>query len=203
MSYLHDKNIVHRDLKPENVFLNTKYEPVLSDFGLSKVCNDQLTMTSRLGTPYFMAPELFNDESDVNKITNKIDVYSFAITLLSFFTTNYRFSGCQPRTIHQLVSYILNGKRYQIPEFVPIFYQNLIQKCWSSDSASRPSFKEIVEIFESDDDFILEDANIKEVKNYIKKVKNPNYLEKLKKSNNYSYSSSSDDEIEDTVEFNF
>lgn len=203
MAYLHELNIVHRDLKPENIFLNSKFEPVLADFGLSKVCDDQLTMTSRLGTPYFMAPELFSDESDDNKITNKIDVYSYAVTILSFFTINYKFIGSQPRTINQLVNFILKGKRYQIPEDTPIFYQNLIKRCWANDAAERPSFKEIVELFDSNDAFILEDANVKDVKNYIKKVKDLNYCEKLKKSNNLSLSSSSDEEIDDTVEFNF
>lgn len=202
MSYLHKKKIVHRDLKPENVFLNSNFEPVISDFGLSKICTDDITMTSRLGTPYFMAPELFDED---NTVTNKIDVYAFAITLLSVFTTNYKFDGRQPRSINQLMNNILNGKRYKIPSNVPKFYQDLINRCWLNDPAKRPSFDEIVDLFESSDEFLLDGADKKKVKEFILKVKNPKNLDDLRKSNNkLSFiSSESDDEIEDTQEFDF
>ena len=69
-----------------------------------------------LNTTYFMAPELFDDENEENHITNKIEVYAFAFTLLSMFTTNYKFKGRQRRSISQLISNIINGKRYEISE---------------------------------------------------------------------------------------
>lgn len=203
MAYLHKKNIVHRDLKPENVFLNSNFEPILSDFGLSKIMNDELTITGRLGTPYFMAPELFLDENEYYKITEKIDVYAFAVTLLSMFTTNYKFPGRQPRSINQLINNINEGKRYVIPSTVPKFYVNLINKCWSNDASLRPSFDEIVELFESTTDFMFEGADEIKVKEYIKKVKNPSHFDEVKKINNSSFSSTSDEEIEETKEFCF
>ena len=208
MAYLHKNNIVHRDLKPENVFLNSNFEPVLSDFGLSKICSDDITMTSKLGTPYFMAPELFDDENEENHITNKIDVYAFAVTLLSMFTTNYKFKGRQPRSISQLISNITNGKRYEIPSNVPKFYENLINRCWSNEASKRPSFDEILELFDSTDEFMLNGSDEKVVNEFINKVKNPNRFNEMRKSNNHlSYMSlSSEDEYEEyeeTQEFDF
>ena len=208
MKYLHMKNIVHRDLKPDNIFLNSEFEPILSDFGLSKICNEELTMTSRIGTPYYMAPELFKEDGDDdNKITNKIDVYSFGVTLFSLFSTKFHFSGGQPRTINQLMKFITGGKRYKIPQNMTEFYENLINRCWSNDADERPSFEEILELFESNDDFILEKANAKEVKEYMRMLKDPTYFNEKRKSNNYlSSSSSSEDECEeedDTCEFIF
>ena len=36
--YCHeDQLVVHRDIKPENIMLNAELEPVMVDFGLSKI----------------------------------------------------------------------------------------------------------------------------------------------------------------------
>lgn len=204
MAYLHSKNIVHRDLKPENIFLDENFYPVLSDFGLSRF--DGVNMTGRLGTPYFMAPELFAEEDEESNISNKIDVYAFAVTLLSLFTTNYKFVGVQPRTISQLINKVTSGKRYVIPNDVPKFYVNLIQKCWANDPNERPSFDEIVKELEQNDDFIFEGANVEIVKRYIRKTKE--FLEVDKKNESSVFSSStssenetcSDDDYEDYIE---
>ena len=64
MSYLHAKHVVHRDLKPENVLLTGEGAVKICDFGLSRLFDtassaaQQLQMTSRVGTPAYMAPEL-------------------------------------------------------------------------------------------------------------------------------------------------
>ena len=57
LSYLHENNIIHRDLKGDNIFIegNTG-NIVIGDLGLS--CNI-MSARSIVGTPHFMAPELF------------------------------------------------------------------------------------------------------------------------------------------------
>ena len=35
-AYCHQSNVIHRDIKPENVFVNSKGELKLGDFGLSR-----------------------------------------------------------------------------------------------------------------------------------------------------------------------
>jgi serine/threonine-protein kinase len=64
---LHDQGIVHRDLKPSNVFLVEKpgHDPrvVVTDFGLARSHKDALFESqagTRVGSPYFMAPELLS-----------------------------------------------------------------------------------------------------------------------------------------------
>lgn len=204
MAYLHKLNIIHRDLKPENVFLNSEYEPILSDFGLSKFCTDELKMTKRLGTPYFMAPELFfEDDDNAQPVTNKIDVYAFSITLLSMFSTKYTFTGIQPRTINQLVNHITKGKRFKIPDDVPEYYKSLIEKCWSTDPAERPSFEQILEDFDRSDDFILEGSDIEKVHDYMNSLK---IHEQRSKLYGFCTSASSEDEYkqeDETQEFDF
>ena len=57
LAYLHKNNIIHRDLKGDNIFIegNTG-NIVIGDLGLS--CNI-MSARSIVGTPHFMAPELF------------------------------------------------------------------------------------------------------------------------------------------------
>lgn len=205
---LHKMKIIHRDLKPENIFLDEDYQPVISDFGLSRYCNNDLAMTKKLGTPYYMAPELFSeDDDDSEPITNKIDVYAFSLTLLSMFSTKFVFTGRKPRSISQLVNHIMNGKRYAIPDSVPEFYKNLIQKCWSSNPLERPSFEQIVEIFDKNDDFIFDGSDIDDVHKYMKYLENHDIDSKLNGSYITSSSTSENEsdqyEEEETQEFDF
>ncbi len=70
MDYLHRRAIpgsvvLHRDLKPDNIVFHSKWNLKLIDFGLSRViCKDtrhknpQYTMTGRVGSFRYMAPEV-------------------------------------------------------------------------------------------------------------------------------------------------
>ena len=55
--YLHSNGIVHRDLKPENLLLSEKTKNakvMISDFGLSKIYNDEMAMKTACGTPGYV-----------------------------------------------------------------------------------------------------------------------------------------------------
>lgn len=77
--HCHENNIVHRDLKPEN-FLLTSTEPTAElkviDFGLSKFTKPGEWMDARVGTPYYMAPEVLTKRYD-----HRIDLWSCGVVL--------------------------------------------------------------------------------------------------------------------------
>lgn len=65
IAHLHDKNICHRDLKPENImFKDTSpdSEIKLIDFGLSTYTIEDRVMKTKVGTPYYVAPEVLEGE---------------------------------------------------------------------------------------------------------------------------------------------
>jgi len=56
---MHNQGIVHRDIKAENIMIDEDMNIRLLDFGFASYQNnDQLT--SYLGTPAYMAPEIKN-----------------------------------------------------------------------------------------------------------------------------------------------
>ena len=64
LRHVHARRIVHRDVKAANVFLTKKGVAKLGDFGVSRQLDvsgggaTQLAST-RIGTPYYLAPEIF------------------------------------------------------------------------------------------------------------------------------------------------
>ena len=62
VAYLHSLNFIHRDLKPENIIFERLDKDNLNlkiiDFGTSrKIVKDEI-LTVRMGTPYYIAPEV-------------------------------------------------------------------------------------------------------------------------------------------------
>mmetsp|Transcript_10884 Transcript_10884/g.23588 ORF Transcript_10884/g.23588 Transcript_10884/m.23588 type:complete len:492 (-) Transcript_10884:271-1746(-) len=79
IAYCHDqKGIVHRDLKPENFLFSSKDEDAvikIIDFGLSRHDDMQKgIMNTKVGTPYYVAPEVLNRE-----YTKSCDIWSIGV----------------------------------------------------------------------------------------------------------------------------
>merc|ERR1719487_1931278 len=59
LRFVHSRKILHRDLKAQNVFVGTDGNVRLGDFGVSKLLESTSDLArTKVGTPYFMSPEL-------------------------------------------------------------------------------------------------------------------------------------------------
>ena len=92
ISYCHSKGITHRDLKPENILFLTNdssSEIKLIDFGLArKYDHSKEKMSSVLGTPYYIAPEVLKGEYD-----SKCDVWSIGAMTYIMLSGDLPFNG--------------------------------------------------------------------------------------------------------------
>lgn len=137
MRYIHRRNYMHRDLKPSNILLSKENHVRISDFGLAKEEDLETSQSKGVGTLRFMAPELFVEEDDdTTHYTNKVDVYSFGITL--FYIVNGSYMKFNMKNV-------VNGVVPQLPSNIVKWVRELIVKCLSPVPENRPSFAEIFE----------------------------------------------------------
>jgi len=79
--YMHSMNICHRDLKPENFLFTTK-DPIetavlkIIDFGLSVKYEPGQVLTTKAGTPYYVAPQVLQGKYDQSS-----DVWSCGVIM--------------------------------------------------------------------------------------------------------------------------
>lgn len=76
LQYVHDQQIVHRDVKPQNLILGED-GVVLVDFGIATEIDEEDPGTVGIGTPKFMAPEVFAG----GLVSPRSDVFGLAATL--------------------------------------------------------------------------------------------------------------------------
>ncbi|KAF7992114.1 hypothetical protein HCN44_001439 [Aphidius gifuensis] len=106
IKYLHNKKITHRDIKAQNVLLRSNEEYTLvkvTDFGLSKLINDETQMQSRSGTFKYMAPEIYKRKV----YTNRVDVWSLGVLL--YFMLRNRFPFEETKEV-PIFSAVIGGK---------------------------------------------------------------------------------------------
>jgi serine/threonine protein kinase len=157
MCYLHKHGIIHRDLKSENVMLDENLYPKICDFGLSKVLNsgEELanriyTMTLNVGTPIYMAPEIFTGEGATQgKYSPAVDVYAYAMVLyeIALGTKPWgapTYKG-EPMGKFNLQRWVHGGERPTFPGTISPAYKQLIEACWTQNPDGRPTFEQIVE----------------------------------------------------------
>jgi serine/threonine protein kinase len=84
LDYLHGMNILHRDLKPANIMIQEPLKAILMDFNLA--FSDEFTVLTEegftVGTPRFMAPELFSGMPP----TERGDVFSLGLIFHDLLT---------------------------------------------------------------------------------------------------------------------
>ncbi|XP_042504847.1 probable serine/threonine-protein kinase WNK10 isoform X2 [Macadamia integrifolia] len=147
LQYLHSHNppILHRDLKCDNIFVNGNHGEIkIGDLGLATVMQ-QSTARSVIGTPEFMAPELYEEE--YNEL---VDIYSFGMCMLEMVTFEYPYSEC--RNPAQIYKKVTSGiKPASLDKVNDLQVKHFIEQCLAPASVRLPA-KELLK-----DPFLLSD----------------------------------------------
>lgn len=171
MKYLHNKAIIHRDFKPANIFVDDNFDICIADFGLSRKVEENLYLTrTKLGSPLYMAPELFNKDKSY---TNKIDVYSFGVSYLQFFgrLTTLDDNRRKIKDEDDLYLRVSNGARFVKPNNANESQYDVYMRCCQHNPSLRPSFRELCEAFENNKDLWFDGVDEDEYKKYIQNCK--------------------------------
>ncbi len=140
----HAQGVIHRDVKPENVLVDSPgpapSEPGsaaptvrLTDFGVARLAGTAgLTrMTSLIGTPEYMAPEM----SVPSPVTEKVDVYGAGVVLYELLCGVTPFAGPHPMAVLRAHTDYLPGRIPGVPDEL----WDVLRAMLAKDPAERPT----------------------------------------------------------------
>ena len=138
--YLHDRKIAHRDLKPENLLMSSPSAEAsikVIDFGSSHVFTPGEVMTQRVGTPYYIAPEVLR-----HQYTEKCDLWSAGVIMYILLCGFPPFGGNTDKEILHKVS--IGRYSFPSPEWDSISFEakDLIEKMMNVNYNARISAKD-------------------------------------------------------------
>jgi serine/threonine-protein kinase len=134
LQYAHAGGIVHRDIKPDNLIFSLDGTLKIMDFGVARLESSSLTRAgSVMGTPSYMAPELFNGE----EVDQRSDLFSAGIILYQLLTGRKPFAGSTMSAImHQVVN-VMPVNPSQLDNRLPAPLDRLVQTCLAKNPADR------------------------------------------------------------------
>jgi len=176
ISKIHSLGYVHRDIKLENILIDENFQIKLADFGFARSFDDnnKEKMTTRLGTEYYIAPEMrrYDPYSGM-----KIDMFSCGVVLFllvfgrppfrqaSSIDPLYRyFSDDQPQNFWEKTERVVNGGKE-----CNMALKLLINDLFASDPSKRPTAEKVLQY-----EWMKQDVGSdKEMETYMMKIKKP------------------------------
>ena len=133
---LHQIKAMHRDFKLANILINDGILKI-ADFGLSKQA--EFTDT-RVGTPFYMAPEILNGK----RYNNKIDIWALGVCLYEMLYGTLPFVGFTEKLLvknmeNNHIDFSYNGRE------ISHLMQDLIKKMLIPDPIKRIDWVDIYE----------------------------------------------------------
>lgn len=129
---IHHANIIHRDIKPNNIRIDRDGVIKILDFGLARRAGIEAKTMSIIGTPGYMAPELWGTKTI--SFDKTIDVYAFGVMALTLIDPaipgELRERPPKPFPTGTLAG-LLTG--------VPTDVVAILERCLSHISEQRPS----------------------------------------------------------------
>ncbi|EKF31081.1 protein kinase, putative [Trypanosoma cruzi marinkellei] len=171
LAYLHDTaRVCHRDVKPANVLITVDGRCKLTDFGVSKLLDDNVSMRTTVGTPWYMAPEVVNgnDDEDVegtedtkrydgegsckkkvhkSSYTTAADIWSLGVTVFEMISGRKPFGGEMKNPAAVLFAIASSdGTPPRLPENCEASgsLRAFLDLCFVRDARLRPKARELL-----------------------------------------------------------
>ena len=141
LKYIHNHRIIHRDLKLGNLFLTSKLELKLGDFGLAaKLEYDGQKRKTVCGTPNYIAPEILEKK---NGHSYEVDIWSLGVVMYTMLFGRPPFETADVKLTYKRIK--MNS--YIFPEKIKVDERakKLIESILVLDPAKRPSLDEIAQ----------------------------------------------------------
>jgi len=127
LDFAHANQVIHRDIKPGNIMLRPDGVVKVTDFGISRVEEQVLTVAGNWGTPIYMAPERLQGERG----EAPVDQYALAVVAYQLLANRLPFDQTGDLA---LLARILQNE----PDRLPDANQDaVIQRALSKDPAQR------------------------------------------------------------------
>ncbi|EIN12108.1 hypothetical protein PUNSTDRAFT_62220, partial [Punctularia strigosozonata HHB-11173 SS5] len=154
LHYMHTNGIIHGDVKARNILVDGQQRARLGDFGLATTVIGTETLASftetsaNRGSLRYMAPELLDHTVESVTLTTKTDVYGYGMALWEIFDGRIPFHDV--RIDYVVVLKVKDGVRPSRPTSARDLgldddLWELIETCWASDPAQRPSMLGILQ----------------------------------------------------------
>lgn len=96
LKHAHSRGIIHRDIKPQNVMVLRDGSVKVTDFGIARSTNSQVTMTQEtIGSVHYISPE----QARGSHIDARSDIYSAGVVLYEMLTGRLPFEGDNPVSV--------------------------------------------------------------------------------------------------------
>lgn len=137
VDYCHSKGVYHRDLKPENLLLDSQGNLKISDFGLSALPEQGVSLLrTTCGTPNYVAPEVLSHKGYNGAAA---DVWSCGVILYVLMAGYLPFDELDLTTLYSKVE----RADFSCPTWFPVGAKSLIHRILDPNPETRITIDEI------------------------------------------------------------